>query len=125
MAEPQPQNYNASNPAHIKSRKQREEMEALRSAAALEFVMSSALGRRFVWELLGETGMFRDSFTGNSTTFYNEGRRSVGLKLQEKIEAQQANLFILMWQENLASKDRAAKADAAARINGAVEQIGD
>lgn len=35
--------------------------------------------RRFVWRLFTFTGMYRTSFTGNSTTFFNEGVRSVGL----------------------------------------------
>ena len=35
--------------------------------------------RRFIWRLLTFTGVFQTSFTGNSTTFYREGMRSVGL----------------------------------------------
>ena len=38
-------------------------------------------GRDFIWEILGLTGLYTPSFTGNSTTFFNEGKRSIGLDL--------------------------------------------
>lgn len=31
--------------------------------------------------VLEQTGMFKPAFTGNSTTFFNEGRREVGLEI--------------------------------------------
>lgn len=48
----------------------------------LVWLMSQARGRRFIWRLLERTGLHRSSFTGNSTTFFNEGARNVGLQLQ-------------------------------------------
>jgi len=44
-------------------------------------VLVSAEGRRFIWRILSVCGLYRNSFTGNSNTFYNEGQRSIGLKL--------------------------------------------
>lgn len=44
---------------------------------------SSAHGRRVYRWLLGQCMVFETTFTGNSKTFYNEGRRSVGLNLLE------------------------------------------
>ena len=51
-----------------------------RLAADWTWLMSQKRGRRLVWRLLSQTGLFRSSFTGsNSQTFFNEGQRNVGL----------------------------------------------
>jgi hypothetical protein len=44
-------------------------------------IMQTPEGRRWMWRMLGVTGVFRTSFTGNSTTFFNEGMRNIGLIL--------------------------------------------
>lgn len=46
-----------------------------------KWLMSSPRGRRIMWRLLGWTGMYRSSFTGNSETFFREGERNVGLRV--------------------------------------------
>jgi hypothetical protein len=43
------------------------------------WLMSSRRGRRIVWGILEECGVYRTSFTGNSETFFREGKRSIGL----------------------------------------------
>ncbi len=58
--------------------------EAEASKIRLEFrqlFLGSAIGKRVLSVLLNESGVFEDSFTGNSRTFYNEGRRVIGLLL--------------------------------------------
>jgi len=61
--------------------------------------LSTSEGRRFVWRLLGDCGVFRSSFTGNSETFFNEGRRSVGLNILTAIEAHTPEAYALMSAE--------------------------
>jgi hypothetical protein len=48
----------------------------------LKDIMKTAEGRRFVWGLLSNTGIFRGSFAVGDAhaTSFNEGRRSIGLK---------------------------------------------
>jgi hypothetical protein len=41
--------------------------------------------RAWLWDLMGFCGIARSSFTGNSTTFFNEGQRNVGLKVQAEL----------------------------------------
>ncbi len=41
--------------------------------------------RRFLWRMLSRFGVFRLSYTGNSETFFNEGRRNEGLWLISEI----------------------------------------
>lgn len=45
------------------------------------WLMQHAKGRRFMWRLLSRAMVFQTTFTGNSTTFFNEGRRALGLEL--------------------------------------------
>ena len=61
--------------------------------------MSTKQGRRVVWRLLGEAGVFRSSFTGNSETFFREGKRALGLHMLEQIQTHCAETFGLMQQE--------------------------
>ncbi len=41
-------------------------------------VMSTREGRHVIWKLLEFTGPMRDGFTGNSTSFYNQGKQAAG-----------------------------------------------
>ena len=50
-----------------------------RDIEALNHVLSTELGRWFFCWIFDHTGILKRSFTGNSETFFNEGRRSVGL----------------------------------------------
>lgn len=45
------------------------------------WLMAQPRGRRFVYRLLTMSNVFSSSFTGNSETFFNEGRRVIGTTL--------------------------------------------
>lgn len=49
--------------------------------AATRNLLRAEWGKLFLFRLINETGVFTPSFTGNSETFYREGRRAVGLYL--------------------------------------------
>jgi hypothetical protein len=119
--EPKP-NFNAADPKQVETRKRKEDRELQRRENAERFVMGDARGRLFVWWILSECGMFRQSFTGNSETFFLEGKRSIGLKLTAELEQKTPKEFLQMWTEHLAEKEKAAKEDGAARINGAAKE---
>jgi hypothetical protein len=115
--------YNAADPRHVKGRKDQEKRELLKNEDAFKYVMGDVRGRNFVWNLLGYTGMYTDSFTGNSHTFYNEGRRSIGLKLMKALEEACPKEFIAMWQEHLTNEEKDKKEDEAIRTNGNGEEF--
>lgn len=46
-----------------------------------DLFLGSAAGKRVLSDLLNACGVFETSFTGNSRTFYNEGRREIGIIL--------------------------------------------
>lgn len=74
-----------------------------RGEADLRWLMGDARGRRFMWNLLGETGLYAVSFTGNSETFFREGRRSVGLSLHRQLHEVCLESYLEMTAEARAS----------------------
>ena len=49
-------------------------------------LLKSKDGRWFIMRMLDSAGVNAQSFTGNSTTFYNEGKRQIGLEILERIQ---------------------------------------
>ena len=70
--------------------------------ADIKWLMSIKQGRRFMARLLGESGIHRTSFTGNSETFFREGRRDLGLFFEAEITAHAFTDYILMLTEQKA-----------------------
>jgi len=46
-------------------------------------VLKTHAGREFIWCILDQCDIYGAQFTGNSTTFFNEGKRSIGVFLLE------------------------------------------
>lgn len=95
--------YNAADEENVRTRKRKDESIRDRELADLKMVMDSLEGRRFVWRLLDKAGVFRTSFTGNSTTFFNEGMRNMGLVVLADVHEACAEQYIQMMTE--AKKD--------------------
>lgn len=77
----------------------------------LKWLMSDKRGRRVVWRLLDKTGVYRSSFTGNSTTFFNEGARNVGLQLLLEINQFCPDRYAQMVTEQRERDDKRPNAD--------------
>lgn len=77
-----------------------EQTERRRENSDLRKVLSTPEGRRFIWKMLGRAGVFRSSFTGNSHTFFNEGKREIGLGLFEDVMTINSEMFVRMQKEN-------------------------
>jgi hypothetical protein len=73
--------------AKIKNEVIIEKQELLRKQELddLQYVLNTPAGRRFFIRLLEKTGYNSSSFTGNSTTFFNEGKREIALLLLKDI----------------------------------------
>lgn len=65
----------------------------------LKWVLSDKRGRRMLASVLAVTGLYQGSFTGNSETFFREGRRAVGLQLLERIQAADPEAYPKMLKE--------------------------
>ena len=82
--------------------------DAVRLARQVEandwkWLMCSNQGRRIVWRLLDQAGVYRTSFTGNSETFFKEGMRNMGLIIVGAIQAHSPEAYALMLTESKAS----------------------
>ena len=62
-------------------------LEAQAKADELQWLMSDKKGRRFMWRLLAETGIYQQSYVGGdfAATAFREGRRSMGLQVLASI----------------------------------------
>lgn len=86
-----------------------------RERADLQFVMGHQQGRRFVWKLLSETGMFEHGFIPNgSEQYYRAGKRDVGLALLGVIHKDFPDMYQLMQNEAIQQQklDQALKLQA-------------
>lgn len=90
---------NASDPRQVAKAQRREKRKAAQADDDLRAILSEPEGRRFVWRLLGFTGIFRTSFTGNSETFFNEGKRIVGLTVFADAHRVCPDLYAVMSKE--------------------------
>lgn len=93
--------FHAEDEVLVLEAKKRAKTAAKQEADDLKTVMSTVQGRRFVMALLDRTGLFRTSFTGNASTYFNEGRRDVGLRLLADINEQCPELYLTAQQEHL------------------------
>lgn len=54
----------------------------------IKWLMSSRRGRRFMWRLLGDAGLYQQSFDGNTNwSIFKEGKRSIALRLMAQIHS--------------------------------------
>lgn len=51
----------------------------------LNAVLSTPEGERVLYEIVSRCGIYQKSFTGNSETFFREGKRVVGLSVLDDI----------------------------------------
>lgn len=77
----------------------------------LEAMLDLPAGRRVLMRLIDSAGVFTRSFTGNSETFYREGRRAIGLDLVEHIEMVKPGSFAALQTEALALREQHKQID--------------
>jgi hypothetical protein len=96
---PDPIITNAANPTQVA--KATRKIDATRQQELVDFaqIMSTHVGRRFMWRMLEITGFQKTSFTGNSTTFFNEGQRNIGLQLWADMNAACPEQYVPMIAE--------------------------
>jgi hypothetical protein len=85
--------------AERQANEQREAVKRQRDEDDLKWVLSDKRGRRMLASVLAVTGLYQGSFTGNSETFFREGRRSVGLQLLERVNAADPEAYLKMLKE--------------------------
>lgn len=91
--------FDSSDPKHVKDRQDNSKIRESKEQKGLKDAMSTPEGRAWVFSLLDMCGVHRTSFTGNSTTFFNEGQRNIGLKIEGDIFKWCPDKYITMMTE--------------------------
>jgi len=71
--------YNAADEDLVEERKSQEEIEREEELNDIKSILKTKAGVRFFKRFFDNAYMFQTSFTGNSSTFFNEGRRDLAL----------------------------------------------
>lgn len=67
----------------------------------LKSVLESDAGQAVIWSIISSCGIFNCNMTGNSQTYFREGRRSIGLELMAEVIAANPNVWIEMQRERM------------------------
>jgi hypothetical protein len=87
----------------------RERRRIEREDADMAEVLSTPAGRRFVWRLLGITGVFSASWDPSARIHFNEGRRDVGLRYLAELNDKHPDRFLEAQAEAIADAKREAE----------------
>lgn len=79
--------------------------KAEQDADDIRWLMSYPQGRRLMHKLIDLSGVHSVSFTGNSNTFFNEGRRSLGLEFMQDAYAHATDDYLMMLAEHRKDQD--------------------
>lgn len=97
---------NASDPQQVKNAGRDEKELRRRERNDIEFLLSSPQGRRFLWKLLSECGIYELSYvTDSDMTAFNEGRRCVGNNILADILDVDPDGFTTLIKENREVED--------------------
>ena len=67
----------------------------------LKTILDTPGGRRFIWNLLSDCGLFQTSYATHSNQMaFNEGQRNVALRLQVEVMEARPDAFGQMMQES-------------------------
>lgn len=87
------------------SKKLKADLIRKRELSDIAAVLQSREGRRFIWRLLESAGVFKTTMTGNSWTYFNEGLRSLGLKIYSNVMDSCPDRLKEMWAEGKILKE--------------------
>ena len=74
-------------------KKTREEKEYHVLLENVRELSKHGFGKDFIWYVLASCNLYGDNFTGNSHTFYLEGKRAVGLQVLQLLEEAAPTLY--------------------------------
>lgn len=99
VGEYDPQDFEAQNEASAR-RQIAQQLDRESEESDLKWLMGSRRGRRIVWRLLGQSGVFRSSFALNAAQMaFNEGNRNYGQHTLALIHAHCPELYPTMVKE--------------------------
>ena len=85
----------------VSKKKTKAQLRRMRENEWLKDILSKEGGRNFVWRLLIQCGVYHTSFTGDAPhTFFNEGKRQIGLWALTEIDEADKFALLKMQEEN-------------------------
>ncbi|MBL4786532.1 MAG: hypothetical protein JKY49_14030 [Cohaesibacteraceae bacterium] len=72
---------------------------------ALQVVLRNKHCRIVLWWILEQCGIYRNTFSGNSATYFMEGERNIGLKILNQIAAVDARAYPKLMLEMVAERE--------------------
>lgn len=94
-----PEAVDVSDPEQVKARKDKAKLAEAARISGLRSICADPNARAWLRDVLDFCGIHRTSFTGNSTTFFNEGARNVGLKIQADLVKHCPDALIAIMKE--------------------------
>ena len=88
-----------ADPEQVRKKGLEERLGRRAELSDMATLLGTRSGRRFFWRLLTTCGIFKSSMTGNNSTFFNEGRRDVGLTFLADSQ-EFPDLYLLMMKES-------------------------
>jgi hypothetical protein len=88
--------FDAGDDTQVTKKKKKFVIQREKELEEFKQILSTKPGRDFVWRVLEWCGVYKTSFTGNSTTFFNEGKRQIGLMLLEEVFTADPQAFTRM-----------------------------
>lgn len=90
----------------------REQLARETEKSDLRWLVSTKRGRRIVWRLLGQAGVFHPSFNTNALTMaFNEGMRNYGNRTLTTLQDVAPDSFVTMMKEAKENDRRSDDAD--------------
>lgn len=77
-----------------------DKLETIQLKSDIKSVFDNPAGRRVLNRLLSICEIYNDTFTGNSRTFFLEGKRSVGLEILDMVMETDVEIYIQTLREN-------------------------
>ncbi len=87
------------DPKQVKKRKTKAQLVQEEQAEQLRGILATYGGRAFIWRLLSSCGMHHAAVGGTNDVFRSEGRRDVGLELEEEVWTVHPEMYILMMND--------------------------
>ena len=92
---------NATDEGQIKNAQIKEKLASEKKLNDLRFLLSTEQGRRFIWDLLSNCGIYKESADASgSWTYYKEGRRSIGLSVLAQVVEADPDSYLKMMKES-------------------------
>lgn len=84
----------------MNAHEQLQQEAAQQREADMRWMLEHESGRRILFALIASSGTFDTSFTGNSGSFFKDGRKSVGQEFFHEVMRLDPKRFTQMWTEH-------------------------